>query len=116
MNLREKLLLAQITTQLERLTEMQRQTAKRRQILGEAATMLRMGRSANVVLALVAEHAPELVIKDPDVVTPESVRSAHALSFRDPDLPPGHGRCVDCGQSGDREWWASSFCPSVGTR
>jgi len=54
-------LLAEIRSRLERLSEAQHRLARDRRILSDAATRLRLGRSAEVVLAEIREQSPELL-------------------------------------------------------
>jgi hypothetical protein len=54
-------LLAEIRSRLERLSEAQHRLARDRRILRDAATRLRLGRSAEVVLAEIREQSPELL-------------------------------------------------------
>jgi hypothetical protein len=54
-------LLAEVRSRLERLSEAQHRLARDRRILSDAATRLRLGRSAEVVLAEIREQSPELL-------------------------------------------------------
>ena len=54
-------LLAEIRSRLERLSEAQHRLARDQRILSDAATRLRLGRSAEVVLAEIREQSPELL-------------------------------------------------------
>lgn len=54
-------LLAEIRSRLERLSETQHQLARDHRILTDAATRLRLGRSAEAVLAEIREQSPELL-------------------------------------------------------
>lgn len=57
----ERSLLAEIRGRLERLSEAQHQLAREHCILAEAATRLRLGKSAEAVLADIREQSPELL-------------------------------------------------------
>ena len=57
----ERSLLAEILSRLERLSDAQHRLARDRQILGRAATHLRIGKSAEAVLAEIREQCPELL-------------------------------------------------------
>ena len=57
----ERDLLARVTLQLERCSAYQRRLDKRRVVLREAATQLRLGRKAPAVLALIHEQVPDAV-------------------------------------------------------
>lgn len=61
MDAEERELLARITDQIERCSDHQHRLAQRRAVLRESATMLRMGRSASTVLALIQEQVPDAV-------------------------------------------------------
>ena len=54
-------LLAEIRRRLERLSETQHQLAREHRILTDAATRLRLGKSAGAVLAEIREQSPELL-------------------------------------------------------
>ena len=54
-------LLAEIRSRLERLSKTQHQLAREHRILTEAATRLRLGKSAEAVLAEIREQSPELL-------------------------------------------------------
>lgn len=61
MNQEESTLLGQLVAELERITVAQHELAKRKRLLAEAATQLRLGQSAEVVLARITpktEGAP----------------------------------------------------------
>ena len=57
----ERSLLAEILSRLERLSDAQHRLARDRQILSRAATHLRLGKSAEAVLAEIQEQCPELL-------------------------------------------------------
>jgi hypothetical protein len=57
----EDALLAEIRRRIARVSENQRDLARQYQILTHAATQLRVGRSAELVLAQVREESPELL-------------------------------------------------------
>ena len=57
----EGALLAEIRSRLERLSETQHQLAREHRILTDAATRLRLGKSAGAVLAEIREQSPELL-------------------------------------------------------
>ena len=57
----ESSLLAEILSRLERLSDEQHRLARNHRILIRAATQLRLGRSAEAVLAEVREQCPELL-------------------------------------------------------
>ena len=57
----ERSLLAEIRSRLERLSEAQHQLAREHRILAEGATRLRLGKSAEAVLADIREQSPELL-------------------------------------------------------
>lgn len=57
----DRSLLAEIRTRLERLSETQHQLARDHRILTDAATRLRLGKSAEAVLAEIREQSPELL-------------------------------------------------------
>jgi hypothetical protein len=57
----EVALLAEIRSRLERLSETQHQLAREHRILTDAATRLRLGKSAGAVLAEIREQSPELL-------------------------------------------------------
>ena len=54
-------LLTEILSRLERLSEAQHRLARDHRILTEAATQLRLGKSAQAVLAEIREQSPELL-------------------------------------------------------
>lgn len=58
----ERELLARITVQIERCKEFERRYSRRRCVLGEAATGLRLGKKAAVVLAEIQSAIPEAVL------------------------------------------------------
>lgn len=58
-------LLAEIGSRLERLSEARHRLARHRRILVRAATELRLGRSAEAVLAQIWEQCPELLVLTP---------------------------------------------------
>lgn len=60
MNGSERDLLARVVTQIERGSEFQHVMARRLRVLREAATQLRTGQGAGVVLAQIREQAPEM--------------------------------------------------------
>jgi hypothetical protein len=70
-------LLAEIRSRLERLSEVQHRLARDRRILSDAATRLRLGRSAEVVLAEIREQSPELLRDycDIQLTVPANLRS-----------------------------------------
>jgi hypothetical protein len=70
-------LLAEIRSRLERLSEAQHRLARDRRILSDAATRLRLGRSAEVVLAEIREQSPELLRDYCDIrlTVPANLRS-----------------------------------------
>jgi len=55
-------LLDEITSQLERVSEARHRLARNHRILAEAATELRLGRSAEVVLAQIRQQGPWLLL------------------------------------------------------
>lgn len=57
----ERSLLTEILSRLEQLSDAQHRLARDRQILGRAATHLRLGKSAEAVLAEIREQCPELL-------------------------------------------------------
>ena len=57
----EGALLAEIRSRLERLSETQHQLAREHRILTDAATRLRLGKSAGAVLAEIREQSPGLL-------------------------------------------------------
>jgi t-SNARE complex subunit (syntaxin) len=57
----ESRLLAEILSRLERLSDEQHRLARNHRVLIRAATQLRLGRSAETVLAEVREQCPELL-------------------------------------------------------
>jgi hypothetical protein len=58
----ERDLLARITTQIENCSRVEHRLARRRAVLRDAATMLRLGRQSAVALASIQEQAPDAVI------------------------------------------------------
>jgi len=58
----ERDLLARITVQIERCLEFERRYGKRRRVLILAATGLRLGKRASVVLAEIQAEIPEAVV------------------------------------------------------
>lgn len=58
----ERDLLARITVQVERCLNMEHRLSRRRKVLGAAATQLRLGKPASVVLAEVQSAIPEAVL------------------------------------------------------
>jgi len=54
-------LLVEIRSRLERLSQTQHQRAREHRILTDAATRLRLGKSAEAVLAEIREQSPELL-------------------------------------------------------
>ena len=58
----ERELLARITQQLDRCSAWEHRMARRRRVLGKAATALRLGKRASVVLAEIQAALPEAVI------------------------------------------------------
>lgn len=54
-------LLAEIGSRLERLSEARHRLARHHRVLVRAATELRLGRSADAVLAQIREQCPELL-------------------------------------------------------
>ncbi len=62
MHQEERELLAKITQQIDRCLSFERRLSKRRKVLGKAATQLRLGRPAAVVLAEIQEAIPEAVL------------------------------------------------------
>lgn len=74
----ESSLLAEILSRLERLSDEQHRLARNHRILIRAATQLRLGRSAEAVLAEVREQCPELLRDYCDIqftLTPAPVRT-----------------------------------------
>jgi hypothetical protein len=57
----ERDLLIEIRSRLERVSEARHRLARNQRILTEAATQLRLGRSAEVVLAEIREQSPALL-------------------------------------------------------
>lgn len=57
----ERDLLARITLQIDRCSAYQHRLDKRRVVLREAATQLRLGRKASAVLARIQEQVPDAV-------------------------------------------------------
>jgi hypothetical protein len=71
----ETALLGEIGSRLERLSETRHRLARDHRILTEAATQLRLGRSAEVVLAAIREQSPSLLRDYADVqLTPLAAR------------------------------------------
>jgi hypothetical protein len=58
----ERELLARIAVQIERCSDFQRRLAKRGRVLRDAATMLRLGRRYDAVVALIGEQVPDAVV------------------------------------------------------
>jgi hypothetical protein len=58
----ERELLARINLQIEHCSDYEHKLAKRRAVMREAATMLRLGRGSALVLALIQEQVPDAVI------------------------------------------------------
>ena len=54
-------LLGEIRSRIERVSEARHRLARHHRILAEAATQLRLGRSAEVVLAKIREQSPALL-------------------------------------------------------
>ena len=74
----ESSLLAEILSRLERLSDEQHRLARNHRILIRAATQLRLGKSAEAVLAEVREQCPELLRDYCDIqltMAPVPVRS-----------------------------------------
>lgn len=61
----ERELLARLTLQLDRISAYQHQLARRGTVLREAATQLRLGSKAQVVLATIQAQVPDAVIPIP---------------------------------------------------
>lgn len=59
MGAEERDLLARITVQIDRCSAYQHRLDRRRTVLREAATQLRLGRPSSVVLALIQEQVPD---------------------------------------------------------
>ena len=57
----ERSMLTEILSRLERLSDAQHRLARDHRILVRAATQLRLGKSAEVVLAEIREQCPELL-------------------------------------------------------
>lgn len=79
----ESSLLAEILSRLERLSDEQHRLARNHRILILAATQLRLGRSAEAVLAEVREQCPELLRDYCDIqltLAPAPVRSVGRIA------------------------------------
>jgi hypothetical protein len=79
----ESSLLAEILSRLERLSDEQHRLARNHRILIRAATQLRLGRSAEAVLAEVREQCPELLRDYCDIqltLAPAPVRSVGRIA------------------------------------
>ena len=63
-------LLAEIGSRLERLSEARHRLARHHRVLVRAATELRLGRSADAVLAQIREQCPELLSRAQAPVRP----------------------------------------------
>jgi len=85
---REGALLAAITQRIREMSEEQHELARRQRILTHAATQLRLGWAATVVLAEVGAQSPDLVL---DGFDPEP-RPAASSSVRPLRRVTGHGR------------------------
>lgn len=57
----ERDLLARVTLQIDRCSEYEHRMARRRMVLREAATQLRLGRKVQAVLARIEEQVPDAV-------------------------------------------------------
>jgi hypothetical protein len=76
-------LLAEILSRVERLSDEQHRLARNHRILIRAATQLRLGRSAEAVLAEVREQCPELLRDYCDIqltLAPAPVRSVGRIA------------------------------------
>jgi hypothetical protein len=74
----QRSMLAEILSRLERLSDAQHRLARDYRILVRAATQLRLGKSAEVVLAEIREQCPELLRDYCDIqltMAPGPVRS-----------------------------------------
>jgi hypothetical protein len=74
----ERSMLAEILSRLERLSDAQHRLARDHRILVRAATQLRLGKSAEAVLAEIREQCPELLRDYCDIqltMAPVPVRS-----------------------------------------
>ena len=79
----ESSLLAEILSRVERLSDEQHRLARNHRILIRAATQLRLGRSAEAVLAEVREQCPELLRDYCDIrltLAPAPVRSVGRIA------------------------------------
>ena len=79
----ESSLVAEILSRLERLSDEQHRLARNHRILIRAATQLRLGRSAEAVLAEVREQCPELLRDYCDIqltLAPAPVRSVGRIA------------------------------------
>jgi len=80
----EDALLAEIRRRVARISEQQHELARQYRILTRAATQLRVGRSAEAVLAQVREESPELLGDfcelEVRVVAPSPVRAVARLA------------------------------------
>jgi len=79
----ESSLLAEILSRLERLSDEQHRLARNHRILIRAATQLRLGRSAEAVLAEAREQCPELLRDYCDIqltLAPAPVRSVGRIA------------------------------------
>ena len=79
----ESSLLAEILSRLERLSDEQHRLARNHRILIRAATQLRLGRSAEAVVAEVREQCPELLRDYCDIqltLAPAPVRSVGRIA------------------------------------
>jgi hypothetical protein len=79
----ESSLLAEIRSRLERLSDEQHRLARNHRILIHAATQLRLGRSAQAVLAEIREQCPELLRDYCDIqltLAPAAVRSVGRIA------------------------------------
>ena len=79
----ESSLLAEILSRLERLSDEQHRLARNHRILIRAATQLRLGKSAEAVLAEVREQCPELLRDYCDIqltLAPAPVRSVGRIA------------------------------------
>ncbi len=70
-------LLGEIGSRLERLSEARHRLARHHRILVRAATELRLGRSAEAVLAQIREQCPELLARP----APAPVRPAGRIAI-----------------------------------
>jgi hypothetical protein len=79
----ERSMLAEILDRLERLSDAQHRLARDHGILARAATQLRLGRSAAVVLAEIREQGPDLLRDYCDIqvtLAPVPVRSVDRIA------------------------------------